>query len=179
MLLTDDKNLALKATVHGFPAVMQWTESPLKLIEHLQMANLMEVDQVQEALTIESDSTCSLKSDVAVKTQELCEVFTSEVTPILQHRLSSMLGELWRDVVPAQPWTCENILQIILTNWQILFSNVMSSEVKSRISSCSDFLHRYYKCSKKNHSKSNILQSEYDEFFRQMEMISNIFGGKR
>ena len=129
-------------------------------------------------MDVESLSGHSSTVDSSGEKFNLAEFFAVELSPILRHTLNSLLGDLWQSVVPKEPWTCHDILSIIVSHWKVLFAHSMNQAVLSHAKFGLKYLATRPKRKSKEQAASQKEQVESNDFALALTAILNYFGIK-
>lgn len=190
-ILTNDRNLALKASIHHIKAIVEWKRSAKELLEDICQSDLMVLDEESvrncDSVAVTEDSSLQvLAIDPAVEfnlySQHLvgfCGAIVQILSPLLEELLESLLGSHWSCVLPAKPWKLVNVLQIAHDNWNCLFRETLPLELRNDIWEMMQFIGRFY--TQQVQVKKNRLPSreEFERFQQKALKLVRLLGGMR
>jgi hypothetical protein len=192
-IMTNDKNLALKASIHHVKAILDWKKGAQEFLQDICNSDLMLLDDSDEVKSGENSPLPSANSPLQVLSVDpavefdlysqhlprFCDEIVQSLIPLLEEMLESLLGNHWSCALPAKPWKLMNVLQISSDNWDFLFRETLPLELKGDIKRMINFLSQHYP--KQLEVKKTRLPSikELETFQYDALKLVRLFGGKR
>ncbi|KAJ3271148.1 hypothetical protein HDV01_007006 [Terramyces sp. JEL0728] len=135
VLLSKDKNLCVKAAVHGIKPISNYTGSPSKLLNSVMGT---EIERRSTEMSVENETFGDHEMELDSSGDDLYLVL-SDLNAALVGCLSASLKKLfiqkfsleWEDKTVKYPWLLSDIFQLL--NTQILLLNLLDAKTKGSL----------------------------------------------